>query len=133
MQNKFWNYIKDNKLVNALNLFLLIILIVPYSYTYCGIENSDELGWNVNYVTDGSDLPFLYGGIVFLTLLFQIIQHKKIRQVLLIFLLLVTLAWFYLIFVAIFTDNERFISGMASYLSLLLFPLTLIMLFFKKK
>ncbi len=133
MLNKFWSYYKNNKLITALNFLLLIILIVPYSYRYCRIENSDKLGWNVNYVIDGVDLPILYGGVVFLTLLFQIIQHKTIRQIILILLLLITLCWFYLIFVAIFTDSERFISGMASYLCLLLFPLTLIMLLFRKK
>jgi len=132
MLKKIWNYIINNKVINALNFTLLLILFIPYSYKYCGNDKTEKLTWNVNYVTDGIDLPILYSSIVVMILLFQLIQNKKINQILLGVIALICASWFYMALRGIIlSDPQYFISGMGSYLSLLLFPLTLIKLFFR--
>lgn len=123
MTQLIWNYIKDNKWTNLLNLNLLLILLFPFYYTFGNAFESENLQWTPVYLIASSDIIF-YVPLLILTIGFQTAKNKNTKILLiklnLVFSFIYVLGTLLILYVAF----QDFYYGLGLLLILTLFPLT---------
>ena len=91
MKGGIYNYIINNKTTSILNFIVLLILFVPFSYSYGNIYETEELHWIPNYIFEELELIIFYIPILLLTILFQIQKKCFWKKIILIIFLLISI------------------------------------------
>ncbi len=120
---KVWKYIKKHKIVNLLNFILLLILSVPFSYSYGNNRETEKLHWISNYMYNELDLIVFYLPILALTIGFQIATKKVWKNALLTLNLGIAVIYFLETLFSLIVPIQDHSFGLGQLLILTLFPL----------
>lgn len=120
-------YIKNNKFINILNISILLTLILPYSSVYMGgLSENNPLTWKPQYVYEYFELMILFIPIVILTIGFQLIKYNIWRKIVLGILVFTSGICTFLSFLSTVLPTQDFHPSWGLLLSMIIFPLSLI-------
>jgi len=123
MSNKLWKYFLENKTICVLNLVVVIILFVPYSYSLGQTYEAEELHWISNFIFNELDLIIFYSPVLILTITFQITSKKIYRKILLILNMIISLCQLVIALFSLVFPIQDFLPGIGMFLIVSLFPL----------
>lgn len=127
MQNKIYTYISNHKIINLLNLMMLIILLVPYSCIYGNTYETEELHWMPIYIYDDkiTFIPF----ILFLVFIigFQLLKKGKLKNLFLKALVVHSLLCFLYGMLVFIMPMQDFMPHLGYLLILAIFPLSILL------
>ncbi|MEF3078759.1 hypothetical protein [Winogradskyella poriferorum] len=114
------------KVTYVLNLVLLLILVVPYSYYLSHYKETEELDWIPNFVFQQTDLICCYLLIAILIIGFQTSKTYVLRKRFLTASLIVSFVYFIGGSFSLYLPVQDFSPGIGNVLALTLFPLIII-------
>lgn len=123
-----------NKAINLLNLVVLLILILPYSY-YLGHEHETQaLHWIPNFILFDINLALFFLPIPCLTIGFQIAKTARWRTIFLVALIIISALYaFFKLFIISFPIIPDYSTGIGSLLLLSICPLAVFIFIQKRK
>ena len=137
--NRFWQYIKNNKMITILNIAIILVLILPYSITYHGGSNeTDELIWQPNYVYKDPELFIFFIPLSVLTISFQAFKFNIWRRIFLATLVILCCSYSFIALMTLSIPAQDYMPSWGHLVIVTLGPITLIILgietnFFKRK
>lgn len=131
MIKEIWNYIRVHKTINLLNLLIVIMLFVPFSYSLNNTYETEKLFWVPNFIFKEFELVILYISLVIFTIGFQASKKTILKKLFLLFNLVICFFYFLHGIILLVFPILDFAVGMGGIISVILFPLSLII--FKSK
>lgn len=125
--DKFLHYLKNHKLYILLDVILIVLFFSPYSMTGPGDEPYDPNQWEYHPIYSDIFMMAGYFPLLFLTLAYQIVQHKQAKKVLMIILLSYSgMLSLNALIARPFLDSQDYIPHLGTYLLIAVFPINLL-------
>ncbi|RBA28258.1 hypothetical protein [Flavobacterium tibetense] len=131
MIKEIWNYIRVHKTINLLNLLIVIILFVPFTYSLNNTSETEKLFWVPNFIFKELELVIFYISLVIFTVGFQVSKRTINKKIFILFNLVICFFFFLHGIILLIFPILDFAVGLGSALSIIIFPLSLII--FKSK